>query len=229
MWGTFACLTSPYRTFRGIVSDTSVQACDVTVTLPSLCTPTHAVSVVHYGGCVFGYWYMWGVMQSAPAHEVMQCVSGSALAAVVHACGCVVDEQIVICASLRHYVARNPMCVFTIVREWLMQILPTDCAARCKGRVHILVRSMCTCTVHSFTEWTDKRDLIECLLVACSPLPTRYRAGIYMDCVRHTRTPAVRAPSRMVAYVPTKAQALMMFQEGERDGRHFRQHMGTCE
>lgn len=176
---------------------------------------------VHYGGCVFGYWYMWGVMTNAPQSRILKCVSGSSLAAVIHVCGCSVEDQLLLCSSLRSSLMRNKLSLFDVLRRWLRESLPDDCAERCRNRVHVLLRRLFMCQPWCVTEWSGKEDLIRCLLTACSPFPSVYRGYLCMDCVLHHDASTRRAPCRIVLKVPTKEDAMELFRKGVEDGFEF--------
>lgn len=97
--------------------------------------------LVRVPGCGFGFWYAWGVLDARDARDdVYAGASGGALAAAVHLCGCDVEAQLALCASLRARMHRQ-MCrgrvadFFATVRTWLLTALPEDAHERCRGRL----------------------------------------------------------------------------------------------
>ena len=190
--------------------------------------------VHHAGGCVFGFWYVLGVLEATAArrnpHDVLQCVSGSALAAAIHLCDGDAATQIRVCASLRPHLLAAPRRAFVILREWLHAALPEDCARRCRGRLRVLLRrvdGLCGGLPCCATErWESKHELIECLLAACSPVPRRLADGrLYMDCgggyyhcLRRPPSNVDFLPCRLVWRVPTADGACALLDAGRRDG-----------
>lgn len=172
-------------------------------------------------GCGFGFWHMWGLLEArgvAP-HEHVWCISGSALAMVVHLCELQVEEQLVRCTRLRRHT--NLRNVFRVVRRWLEAELPDDCHVRCNGKVSVLLRRITPCfPVHRVSHWSSKRDLVDCLLAACSPWAL-FRGVRCMDCVHHTPSPTYQAivlPRKLVCYLPTESAARTLYETGVRDG-----------
>ena len=171
-------------------------------------------------GCIFGFWHMWGVLQSIPPGVPMECVSGSSLAAAVHACGCDVYEQLAACAALRADLVRNPLRLRAVVRAFLRAALPADAVERCqRRRVCVLLRRVVGMHVDRVSAWTDRDDLIECLVTASVPVPARYRGAWCMDCVRTTTSSGTPVPARVVTRVPTPAEARALYDAGLTDGK----------
>lgn len=170
-------------------------------------------------GCGFGFWYMLGVLHSQKPIENVLCVSGSSLAMVVHLCELNFEDQLQCCSRLRS--SMNICNVFRVVRAWLEMELPDDCHNRCSGKMTILLRNVRRgFATESISHWRDKMDLINCLLVACNPIPSYYRDSWYVDCccVFNATTESRTLPSRTVRYIPGEEYARRLYVDGLRDG-----------
>lgn len=171
-------------------------------------------------GCAFGFWHMWGVLKTrgVGSDENVCCISGSSLAMVVYLCDLHMEQQIDRCSRLRKKI--HVCNMFRVVREWLECELPDDCHVKCNGKMTVLLRHPIRWTVHSFSHWYSKTDLIDCLLAACIPvLPSQFRGGWYMDCIDHTPTGThTRLPRQVVLYIPTADQARALYSNGVCDG-----------
>jgi hypothetical protein len=170
-------------------------------------------------GCGFGFWHIWGVLRARKPTGSVWCISGSAMAMVVYLCDLDVETELQRCSSIRSSVT---FCnVVRVVRTWLECALPDDCHARCNGRMVMLLRNIYRAyAVEHISHWSDKTDLIDCLVAACTPLlPTRFRNRWYTDCLVHTHDQADVLPSRLVFGLPDKEGARNLYIAGLRDGR----------
>lgn len=168
-------------------------------------------------GCIFGFWYNWGVMQNFDIETTyFMAISGSALAAVCSLCELDVKKQLDVCNSLRSMLFR--LKLHSVLLTWLESELPVDCHLRCTGKLCILVRKLSTLEVTKFTSWRSKRHLIDTLIAACSPfIPYAVDDIYFIDCVRfacpedYTHLP--QSTCKMLP--PTKEVAKMMYLEGQ--------------
>ena len=178
------------------------------------------MSTVIAPGCAFGFWHMWGVLKARGirSSENVCCISGSSLAMVVYLCGLDIEQQLEKCSRLRE--TMNVCNLFSVVRRWLECELPDDCHTRCNGNMTILLRHIVRWSVHSFSFWYSKADLINCLIAACVVVPSRFRNSWFMDCIDHK--PAgdyTRLPRRLVFYIPSKEKAHKLYLDGNKDGK----------
>ena len=137
------------------------------------------------GGGVLQYWWAAGAVEAL--RESHDCgalsfagASAGALAAALAAC----DVDMAASARLAYSLAEREnfysrrlglVGIFgPVVREWLWELLPPDCAAVCSGRVHVATVELPTWrrprrlvprrTVHC--DFSDKADLVDCLLAS---------------------------------------------------------------
>ena len=160
------------------------------------------------GGGVLQYWWAAGAVEAL--RESHDCAglgfagaSAGALAAALAAC----DVDMADSARLAYKLAEREnfytrrLGLFGIfgpvVREWLWELLPADCAVTCSGRVHIATVELPAIyraprhvlprrCVHQ--DFVDKADLIDCLL-ASAHIPflmdgrarARFRGRMHLD------------------------------------------------
>jgi hypothetical protein len=171
-------------------------------------------------GCGFGFWHMWGLLRARgiERHEHAYCISGSSLAMVASLCNLDVELQVLRWARLRTQM--NLCNAFRVVRTWLDTELPSDCHLLCNDKMTILLRDPVRWSVHSFSFWYSKSDLIDCLMAACIPLvPSRFRDEWFVDCVSHTpTTPHIRLPCRVVRYIPSDSEVRLLYTCGRNEG-----------
>ena len=172
---------------------------------------------VYCPGCVFGFWYNWGVMQNYDiTRTYFMAVSGSALAAVSRLCELDLEKQLLACDALRpRLVSLN---LHAILLTWLHNELPEDCHQKCNGKLCILVRKLSNLRVVEVTTWKNKQHLIDTLIAACSPfIPYAIDNVYFIDCVR-TKCPDeyVTLPQSSFRWLPpTKDVARELFYQGK--------------
>ena len=175
---------------------------------PAAPPPAAAAAVGLPGGGVLQYWWAAGAVEALrESHDCARVsfagASAGALAAALAAC----DVDMAASARLAYELAEREnfytrrlglVGVFgPVVREWLWELLPADCAATCSGRVHVatvelpaLLRAprhvLPRRCVHR--DFADKADLVDCLL-ASAHVPylmdgrarARFRGRMHLD------------------------------------------------
>lgn len=171
---------------------------------------------VYCPGCIFGFWYNWGVMQRFDLRRTyFMAVSGSALAAVCCLCELDVEKQLDACNALRSMMYR--LKLHLVLLTWLESELPNDCHTKCEGKLCILTRKLSSCQVTQFTTWRNKRHLIDTLIAACSPIiPHAIDGDLFVDCM-WTMCPAdfsMLPKSSCILFPPSKEGARKLYLEG---------------
>ena len=168
-------------------------------------------------GCVFGFWYNWGIMQRYDKNETyFMTISGSSLAAVCVLCNLKLERQLIVCNSLRPLVFRFQF--HQLLRKWLEEELPENCHEICKGYLCILVRKFPSLQIQYFTNWRDKKHLIDTLIAACSPFyPYHIDGCMYIDCVdcKCPENYSILPDSRTIIWPPCMTIAKKLFLEGK--------------
>lgn len=131
-----------------------------------VCVPGAAANV---------YWQM-GAMDcllETGLLDTVRAASAGAIAASLALCGVRSPRAIARAYEISdlYGVDLNPFGVVgtwgTMIRDWLNDVLPDDCASRCSDRLEVVLRSVATGETVYVTRFHSKPDLISALLATC--------------------------------------------------------------